>query len=222
MLMNFNSMRLWFWRIVEILCYVIIIAALVFCFLVFRWGREIHWLENGYVADSECLGNLGDFTAGTVGSLIAFLSVFLLYRTLRLQRIANYDNRRLLEVQRFNDLYFNLIGILDKITPKTQTIRKYRRAIENSVVSCSSFDSRKQKALECYNSIYLLNTALGSYFRTLYRILDLIKTSGLTEEEQVKYSKILRARFSIDELFLMRYDSLTAQGQKLRNYLWKY
>lgn len=122
-----NLEKVWYnrWRIVEVLCYVVIISTLVICFLIFKWGHELYWRNNDYVADGEYLGNLGDFTAGTVGSLIALLSVFLLYRTLRLQSIANRDNRTLLEVQRFNDLYFNLIGLLDKAAPNPNDTASY-------------------------------------------------------------------------------------------------
>ena len=77
-------------------------------------------------------------------------------------------------------------------------------------------------AIDRYRSIYSQQTGLASYFRILYRILDLIATSEISDNEKVKYSKILRARFSEDELFLMRYNSLTSKGHKLGRYLWDY
>lgn len=214
--------RLMFWRSWEVFCYLIIFIAFILCLAIFIWGKDIYFFNNKYIADDEYLGNFGDFSGGTVGVLIAGISIFLLYRTLRLQRIANHDNRTLLEVQRFNDLYFNLLGLLDKMTPRIQDLRRYKKEINDAVTSNTDFYSRKLKALECYESIYLLNPELGAYFRTLYRILDLIATSEIPEEEKVKYSKILRARFSIDELFLMRYNSLTTQGHKLQDYLWEF
>ena len=219
-----NLEKVWYnrWRIVEVLCYVVIISTLVICFLIFKWGHELYWRNNDYVADGEYLGNLGDFTAGTVGSLIALLSVFLLYRTLRLQSIANRDNRTLLEVQRFNDLYFNLIGLLDKATPKHSEFVSFRLRIIDSDRTEADFKARQNAAVKEYEYIYQEYPELATYFRTLYRIFDLIATSEISDTEQVKYSKILRARFSEDELFLMRYNSLTSKGHKLGRYLWDY
>lgn len=217
-----DKFRRGFWRVLEIICYVVIISTLVICFLIFKWGHELYWRNNDYVADGEYLGNLGDFTAGTVGSLIALLSVFLLYRTLRLQSIANRDNRTLLEVQRFNDLYFNLIGLLDKAAPNPNDTASYCRQILQAANYEQNFNSRMAAAIDRYRSIYSRQTGLASYFRILYRILDLIATSEISDNERVKYSKILRARFSEDELFLMRYNSLTSKGHKLGRYLWDY
>lgn len=219
-----NLEKVWYnrWRIVEVLCYVVIISTLVICFLIFKWGHELYWRNNDYVADGEYLGNLGDFTAGTVGSLIALLSVFLLYRTLRLQSIANRDNRTLLEVQRFNDLYFNLIGLLDKAAPKHSEFVSFRLRIIDSARTEADFKARQNAAVKEYEYIYQEHPELATYFRTLYRIFDLIATSEISDNERVKYSKILRARFSEDELFLMRYNSLTSKGHKLGRYLWDY
>lgn len=210
------------WRIVEVLCYIFIGFCFWCSYSFFKWGHEIYWKDENYVADSEYLGNFGDFAAGTIGSLIALLSVFLLYRTLRLQSIANRDNRTLLEVQRFNDLYFNLIGLLDKATPKHSEFVSFRLRIIDSARTEADFKARQNAAVKEYEYIYQEYPELATYFRTLYRIFDLIATSEISDTEQVKYSKILRARFSEDELFLMRYNSLTSKGHKLGRYLWDY
>lgn len=141
---------------------------------------------------------------------------------MKLQSIANRDNRTLLEIQRFNDLYFNLIGLLDKAAPEPNDTKSYCQQILRAASYESDFIRRKEAAVGKYRSIYNQHPDLASYYRILYRILDLIATSGISDIERVKYSKILRARFNEDDLFLMRYNALTEKGHKLGRYLWDY
>ncbi|KZY60974.1 hypothetical protein A3733_24330 [Pseudoalteromonas shioyasakiensis] len=62
----------------------------------------------------------------------------------------------------------------------------------------------KSSIVNVFNAFYLYeNRVFGSYFRNLYQILKLIKISITTYQEQKKYSNILRAQLSNQELTLL-------------------
>lgn len=77
---------------------------------------------------------------------------------------------------------------------------------------------------ELYIDFYVENRdKIAPYFRTLYRILDLIHTSPLlgdSEDEKQAYSKILRAQLTESELFFLRYNAkYIMYGENLIKYI---
>lgn len=58
---------------------------------------------------------------------------------------------------------------------------------------------------------------LGHYFRNLYHIFKFIKSSK--EEDKNRYTSIVRAQLSNDELVLLFYNCLVEQGEKFRPYI---
>lgn len=74
-----------------------------------------------------------------------------------------------------------------------------------------------------YLELYKVNeNTLGPYFRTLYHLLKLIHTSELGEQEEIKYSNIVRAQLGRDTLLVIMLNCLTAYGRGLRPYVEKY
>lgn len=235
-------------RVIEVLCYVLIAVAMIICVKIFLWERQIHFLGKGYVADAEVLGSFGDFMAGTIGCVIAVISMYLLFRTLKSQRSATISNNELMTIQRFNDLFFRLIDLYkqlsdDLVILESEVLRvcsgtsftnnverrgkdffdKWRFVIMNCVQPAKTFGEINQQSLEYYLNFYNKNNnKLGAYFRTLYRILELIDESEISDVEKRKYSKILRAQLCESELFMLFYNSQTPLGLKLGKYLWKY
>ncbi|NYR11094.1 hypothetical protein HC000_01060 [Pseudoalteromonas sp. MIP2626] len=63
---------------------------------------------------------------------------------------------------------------------------------------------KKPSIIHVFNCFYLYeNKQFGSYFRNLYQLLKLIKTSTSSYQVQKKYSNILRAQLSNQELTLL-------------------
>lgn len=236
-----------FWRLIEIVCYGVVIYFAALCVTRFEWGRVIHWKERGHGPDAEVLGNFGDFMAGAVGTLIALFSMYLLFRNLKAQRQATISNSKLTLSQSFNDLFFRLLDLYREIVGQlhcntytlarilsvniNQSIKEYtgkecfalwRYGLMEASTGKTS-RALRANARQNYEKLYLEYTnILGSYFRTIYRMLELIDCANIEEEEKKTYAKIIRAQFSEDELFFLYYNSLTEYGKKLGFYLWKY
>ncbi len=70
---------------------------------------------------------------------------------------------------------------------------------------------------------YLQNrTKIAAYFRTLYRIYDLIDNANLRESTKKNYLKIVRAQLTDSELFFLRYNAMTYYGENFIKYINKY
>lgn len=77
---------------------------------------------------------------------------------------------------------------------------------------------------DLYMDFYVKNRdKIAPYFRTLYRILDLIHTSPLlgdSEDDKQAYAKILRAQLTESELFFLKYNAeFNMYGEKLIEYI---
>lgn len=109
------------WRGFEIAIYISVILGMVLVFAIFAWSREIHWREAGYQADYDALSAAGDFAAGTLGTIVAAISVFALFRTFAYQRRVTEATMQQTELQRFNDLYFNLLSLYNRLVESLGT-----------------------------------------------------------------------------------------------------
>lgn len=70
---------------------------------------------------------------------------------------------------------------------------------------------------------YIENRAkIAAYFRTIYRIYDLIDSSKLDEETKKNYLKIMRAQLTESELFFIRYNAMSYYGANFVKYINKY
>lgn len=235
-------------RLLEVFCYIIVILAGYICVRIFLWEREIHFKDENYVADADILGNFGDFMAGTLGCVIAVVSMYLLFRTLKSQRAATLSNNQLMTVQRFNDLFFRLIDLYHQLSNDLVILENESLTVD-SITSIKNIKERRNKdffdlwksvmesgkqsqaaikivnlqSLDYYQKFYNRNkNKLGAYFRTLYRTIELIDQSEISNSEKRNYSKILRAQLCESELFMLYYNSQTTHGLKLGKYLWKY
>ena len=91
-----------------------IILSLIFIILssiAFKWGHLIKFFKEDYTADYILLGTFGDFVGGVLGTIFGVISVLLVVRTFNHQRTATDDNKKQLEIERFHDLFFELLHL---------------------------------------------------------------------------------------------------------------
>lgn len=86
-----------------------------------------------------------------------------------------------------------------------------------------SFHANSREVLKYYMLFYIENrTKIAAYFRTIYRIYDLIDSSKLDEEVKKNYLKIMRAQLTESELFFIRYNAMSYYGANFIKYINKY
>lgn len=88
----------------------------------------------------------------------------------------------------------------------------------------TSYKNNIQRTINYYILFYTNNRSkIAAYFRTLYRIFELIdKTNLINEERKKEYAKIIRAQLTESELFFLRYNAMTIYGHQFIAYLNKY
>lgn len=222
----------WFYGAI---CGLFIGLSLIFFF----WGRDVYFAVPGYTADVEVFGVFGDFVGGVLGTILTLVSLFLVIKTFRHQQSVTKANEKQLEIQRFNDLFFELLNVYksqvkelgDVYTDGGRSLSYNdkdffdvkKELIQRDYRNRKSFEENQRAAIKYYMLFYIENqTKLGAYYRTLYRIYDLIEKSKLDEADKKSYGKILRAQLTDSELFFLRYNALTYYGIRFRKYINKY
>ena len=98
-----------------------------------------------------------------------------------------------------------------------------KQMMQEAFESEKSFLANRNKALSYYMTFYINHrTKMAAYFRTLYRIYDLIDNSKLDEDQKKNYLKIIRAQLTESELFFIRYNSTSYYGRKFTYFINKY
>ena len=194
--------------------------------------------------DEGLLGNYGDF----IGGLLSVVSIYLLVETLKEERATSKEQRDFTEKQQaliekqqknadeqqINSLFFHLLKHLQRevadlniTTEDGQYTNKdffevLRRDLQESFNATDTYTKAVARALPHYFKLYAEHPRLGSYFRILYRICEVIDHSKLDGTEKVKYIKILRAQLTNSELLLLRYNAQTPHGRKFKHYINEY
>ena len=194
--------------------------------------------------DEGLLGNYGDF----IGGLLSVVSIYLLVETLKEERATSKEQRDFTEKQQaliekqqknadeqqINSLFFHLLKHLQRevadlnITTEDgrytnkDFFEELRRELQESFTTTSIYDKDVNQAINRYFELYAKHPRLGSYFRILYRICEVITQSTLDEIEKAKYIKILRAQLTNSELLLLRYNAQTPHGTKFKDYINEY
>ena len=190
--------------------------------------------------DEEVFGNYGDF----IGGLLSVVSIYLLVETLKEQRATSKEQRDFTEKQQvliekqqknadeqqINSLFFHLLKHLQRevsdlniTTEDGQYTNKdffeeLRRDLQESFNATDTYTKDVNQAMNRYFELYAKHPRLGSYFRILYRICEVIDQSELGVIEKAKYIKILRAQLTNSELLLLRYNAQTPHGTKFKDY----
>lgn len=194
--------------------------------------------------DEEVFGNYGDF----IGGLLSVVSIYLLVETLKEQRATSKEQRDFTEKQQvliekqqknadeqqINSLFFHLLKHLQRevsdlniTTEDGQYTNKdffeeLQRDLQESFNATDTYTKDVNQAMNRYFELYAKHPRLGSYFRILYRICEVIDQSELGVIEKAKYIKILRAQLTNSELLLLRYNAQTPHGTKFKDYINEY
>ena len=132
---------------------------------------------------------------------------------------------RVVDIQKDNTKEDNIIMKKERIQYNDKDFfDEEKRIIQKKYRHLKSYESNVSKATNYYMLFYTENRSkMAAYFRTLYRIFELIDKSSLINEQRKKeYSKIIRAQLTESELFFLRYNATTIYGNPFITYLNKY
>lgn len=200
--------------------------------VVFLWKR-CDEISLSYKADTSIWGQFGDYIGGVIGTFVAIISVFLLYRTLKLQIKATKKSTQTSQQQQLNDKFFHLIEIYNKtlqninytttdddfFTGKIALHRKLQDIADGFDNNVRTGMLRKNAVFAFVENASLERDTLPVYFRTLYRVFDVIYNSDADKRTKVEYAKIVRAQLTDTELVMLRYNAMTPAGSKFVFYI---
>lgn len=181
--------------------------------------------------DTDAAGDYGSFIGGVVGTI---LSILLLYLTFRLQREDSENNSRVYENQILNDEFFHMLELYNDIAErfeyyndKRAEFNKGKEALKSLLEEMydnydagTNFNQRRKVAqYEYMNVIHSHYETAAVYYRTIYRIFQIIDEAKCEEDKKVEYAKIMRAQLTSAELVMLRYNAMTLYGLKSKHYL---
>ena len=98
-----------------------------------------------------------------------------------------------------------------------------KKYIQDNYRNRKSYEDNRENAVNYYMLFFIENsTKMGAYFRTLYRMYDLIDSSSINDKIKKNYLKIMRAQLTESELFFVRYNAMTYYGYNFIYYINKY
>lgn len=204
---------------------IISLLILIIGFLFFIYHRNY---DLSSPIDSSLWGQYGDYVGGLIGTLLAYVSIKLLNRNLQEQikankklQESNEHNQKVASLQQFDNTFTTLFELY-----QTQPVKKDQIDIcELKSFSCQGtvYKDRVKEATNKFYDFYAGNRSkLSSYFRLLYRIMQIIDEAEVAEDIKKRYAKILRCQLTEDELFLLRYNASTHYGRKMQLYINRY
>jgi hypothetical protein len=195
----------------------------------FIWKREF---SLSLPIEEGVWGTFGDFMGGCVGTLIAYINIKLLVKTLKLQITSNKEisenNKYIAQVynlQQFDEQFKILFS------QYRETVSKYENGLESVVeqfitfcdpilTSYDDLDKRTQKAMSIYKGFYVSYQSIAPiHFRLLYRIFQQIDEAQIPDDRKCEIIKIVRCQLSPEEILLLRYNALSSAGQKMQKYI---
>lgn len=223
----------------------ITIIFLILSFFVFasnRWST----FDTTLPIDTDKWGHFGDFVGGTLGIILSLISVVLIAWTFQTQSKTAETQRfndlffELLHLYRsqvhemsskYADIQVkkNDNGEMEEhvksilVCNDKDFFEIEKRKIQDEYSNTKNYDENIQAASQIYRSFYAGNIdKMSAYFRTLYRIYDLLDNSKLDEQHIKEYLKIVRAQLTESELFFIRYNAMTEYGKNFVKYINKY
>lgn len=218
----------------------------VFCFTWRIWSS----LSIQLPINPAIWGQFGDFVGGTLGVVFSLISVMLVVWTFKTQnetaetqrfndlffellhlyqsevKELNGVNERIINIKRKDDSDDAMIEIEKERVQYNDKdfFDEEKRIIQSNYRNLKSYESNVSRAVNYYMLFYTKNhSKMAAYFRTLYRIFELIDKSSLINEQRKKeYAKIVRAQLTGSELFFLRYNAMTIYGHQFIAYLNKY
>ena len=196
--------------------------------------------------DATIWGQFGDFVGGTLGAVFSLISVMLVVWTFNAQNKTAETQRfndlffELLHLyhSQVHEMSSKFVDVQLGKNDNGDMVKRIKSIVEcndkdffevekgkiqQNYTSQKNYDKNIQTASQLYQSFYADNIdKMSAYFRTLYRIYDLLDNSKLDEQHIKEYLKIVRAQLTESELFFIRYNAMTEYGKKFVKYINKY
>lgn len=233
--------KIWYivrrWQTYEwliVLCVLISVAGMA----AFLW-RDDSCFKLTCPIQFEKFGTFGDFIGGIVGTILAYCNVRLLIKTIGLQDKAveqsekSYVNAQKTENVRSLDtqinsllaLYHSNVASISSRCNVSSCSNKGKAAIENLAAEMLKFGDTKsineignEEAISAFELIYASNRdELAVYFRVIYRMLCILQQTDVDNNVRYNYAKVIRSQLTESELSLLRYNSLTYNGEKMQD-----
>lgn len=206
-------------------------------------GVLLLWVLLGWFASIQAKpGDFGD-SFGASNALFAGLAFAILIATLHsqreelaLQRQELAEQRQIFLRQQFEDTFFQLVALHDKVTdnlelrPGTADYRRGRACFPELLQRLADAYHRsdipdaddEQRLITAYVAFYReVEYMLGPYFRVMYNVLRYVDESRMTDKKV--YANLVRAQLSSHELALLFYSAAFYQrGLGMRKYLGRY
>ncbi|MBS1775081.1 MAG: putative phage abortive infection protein [Bacteroidetes bacterium] len=209
-------------------------------FIIFKYNDTLDFSKKVNDEKFGNLGSLIGGTVGALWSLVGVILFYITLRMQRKELAFQREELELtrgelqgqkeqmiqqnatLIQQRFESTFFQLLTLHHQIV-NTMDIRRQgtitqqgRDVFKSRYSDIKREISRLSTQLEIeetYLKFYkAYQTDFGHYFRNLYHILKFINKSNLTPKEKYKYSTLVRAQLSSDELLMIFYNCLSKNG----------
>lgn len=203
----------------------------IVCFVValLFFMNQVLGLFDGFVK-TEVIGQYGDFVGGVIGTI---LSVVLLSDTFKSQIKESKNNAQVFESQQLNELVFHLLDQYNSVVASftiakddvhgIRTILNGKEGLHYALVKMQEEFARldmthsRKVALGLFQSFYDSHEDFAPiYFRTIYRIFDVIDKAKVNDDVKVKYAKLIRCQFTETELVMLRYNAMWPVGKNMR------
>ncbi len=218
---------------------------LIFAAFCFTW-RIWSSLSVQLPINPEIWGQFGDFVGGILGTIFSLISVMLVVWTFNTQNKTAETQRfndlffELLHLYRsqVHEMSSKYVDILMGKNDSGDTVKRIKSIkecndkdffeaekgkIQQKYTSKKNYDANIKNASQIYQLFYADNIdKMSAYYRTLYRIYDLLDNSKLDEQHIKEYLKIVRAQLTESELFFIRYNAMTEYGKNFVKYINKY
>lgn len=191
--------------------------------------------RGGISPEHTAWAEFGAFFGGVTGSVLAFMALLVLLRTLDVNKNELRETRKLLEQQNFDSIFFNLLKlqntILEKVELKMRDFQgeqqfaygrdAIRELVETFQAKYLHNEMRGDRNLENdlqrhQEAIRKFNNSYGySYFHIyqfIKNICEVIHSANLNESVQEKYIGILRSQLSKYEILLLFYNTLNERN----------
>lgn len=197
------------------------------------WGI---WIFPKLISSVLVRGQWGD-SFGVVTALFTGLAFIILIWTLhvqkdelKLQREEIKGQKETLQKQNFESSFFQLLGMHSAIV-NSMVIRK---GIDGEYFGreCFGYMLRRLRGVymgapkQSYEIFFLeFQPYVGHYFRHLYNVVKFVNDQKVFPQkfkQKKRYTNLIRAQLSSDELGLLFYNCLSDRGAKFKNLVEKY
>ena len=189
----------------------------VFAIISFIWQLWSSWTLSMPI-DHAIWGQFGDFVGGTLGVVFSVISVIFVVITFQTQQRTAYE-------QRFNDMFFEMLNVYHEQERELQ-IKHNENLVEGTYEEANnkdffdivkieisrkftpspSFSRNRKEAIRLYAEMCVgFGGKLSLCYKSIYRLLDIIDTSQISDDVRSSYAKLLRSQFTENELLCLRY-----------------